>query len=116
MVLDLKIPASEVALNFPKGLSNEAFETLCLENKELLIEREANGTITVMTPVSFTSGDHEADFIADLKIYARKYGGKALSSATGFTLPDTSIKSPDASYVSQDKVSAVSEDQLRRFP
>lgn len=69
MVIELKIPTSEVELNFPKGLTTEEFEALCFANKELVIEREPNGKITVISPVSVSSGDNEAEFIADLKIY-----------------------------------------------
>ncbi len=75
MVLEIKIPANGVELNFPNGLSKEAFEALCFANKELVIEREPDGKINVMSPVSTSSGDNEAEFIADLKIYERKFGG-----------------------------------------
>lgn len=115
MVLELKLPADIIELNFPKGLSNEAFEELCFANKELVVEREPDGKITVMSPVAPSSGDNEAEFVADLKIYARKFGGKSYSSSTGFTLPDNSVKSPDASYVSAERIKPYSKEQLNRF-
>ncbi|MFT7120403.1 MAG: Uma2 family endonuclease [Neolewinella sp.] len=115
MVIELKIPTSEVELSFPKGLTTEEFEALCFANKELVIEREPNGKITVMSPVSVSSGDNEAEFIADLKIYVRQHGGKSFSSSTGFTLPDSSVKSPDASFVSAEKMALVSKEELNHF-
>jgi len=68
-----------------------------------------------MSPVSYKSGEYEADFIADLKHYARQYGGSALSSSTGFTLPDSSVKSPDAAYVSPEQSAKFSKEELRHF-
>ena len=115
MVLEIKIPATEVGLIFPNGLSNEAFEELCFANKELVIEREPDGKIIVMSPVAPSSGNNEAEFIADLKFYERKHGGRAFSSSTGFTLPDSSVKSPDASYVSADIISGFTKEQLDHF-
>ncbi len=104
MLLEIKIPASEVALTFPNGLSNEAFEELCFANQELVIEREADGKISIMSPVSLNSSEHEAEFIADLTLYARKHGGRSFSSQVAFTLKDGAIKSPDASYLSEDQL------------
>jgi len=115
MVLEIKIPASVVELNFPNGLSTEAFEELCFANKELVVEREPDGKITVMSPVAPLSEDNEAEFVADLKIYARKFGGKSYSSSTGFILPDDSVKSPDASYVSAERIAPYTKEQLRHF-
>lgn len=115
MVLELNLPADIVELNFPNGLSDQDFEKLCVANKELVVEREANGKITVISPVSTGSGDNEAEFIADLKMYSRKNGGSSFSSSTGFTLPDSSVKSPDAAYVSAEKMAALSSEDLKRF-
>ncbi|MEM9528073.1 MAG: Uma2 family endonuclease [Bacteroidota bacterium] len=115
MVLELNIPDTGIELSFPNGLSNEAFEELCFSNKELLVERESDGKIIVMSPVSGTSGDNEAEFIADLKFYERKHGGKAFSSNTGFTLPDPSLKSPDACYVSAEKMQHITSEDMLHF-
>lgn len=115
MVLELNIPDTGIELCFPNGLSNEAFEKLCFSNKELLVEREPDGKIIVMSPVSGESGDNEAEFIADLKFYERKNGGKAFSSNTGFTLPDTSVKSPDACYISAKKMESVTKEDMLHF-
>jgi len=65
MVLELTIPDTKIELSFPGGLSQEGFEQLCFANKELIVEREADGKIKIMSPVSYKSGEYEADFIAD---------------------------------------------------
>ncbi len=115
MVLEINIPASGVELNFPEGLSNEAFEELCFANKELLIEREPDGKINIMSPVSPYSSGNEAIFITFLTLYALENGGKAYSSQVGFKLPDDSVRMPDACYVSEQELSKYSKDQLKHI-
>jgi Uma2 family endonuclease len=115
MVLEIKIPASEVELNFPNGLSHQDFEALCFANKELLIEREPNGKIKIMSPMSPYSSNNEAEFIADLKLYTRAHGGKAYSSQVGFLLPDNSVRMPDACYVSQKQIARYSSEDLKHI-
>lgn len=115
MVLEIKIPANEVELNFPNGLSHQDFETLCFANKELLIEREPDGKIKIISPMSPYSSNNEAEFIADLKLYTRTHGGEAYSSQVGFLLPDDSVRMPDACYVSQEQVAQYSSEDLKHI-
>lgn len=115
MVLEIKIPVNEVELNFPDGLSHQDFEDLCFRNKDLLIEREPNGKIKIMSPMSPYSSNNEAEFIADLKLYARANGGMAYSSQVGFLLPDDSVRMPDACYVSQEQISRYSAEELKHI-
>ncbi|MEM7571757.1 MAG: Uma2 family endonuclease [Bacteroidota bacterium] len=116
MHLSLSLPKDLVTLRFPEQLSDQEFQEFCSLNGELHIEREPDGTIMVMTPVNLISGELESDFITDLKIWSRATGGgKVFSSATGFTLPDTSVRSPDASWISDEQVAQLPEDELQRF-
>lgn len=116
MSYTLRIPDVLNRLVFPRKMSIADFATLSSENPDLRMERHADGTLLIMSPVSFSSGGHEADFIADLKLYARQFGGEALSSSTGFLLPDGSVRSPDASYVSAEQLASISTADLHRFP
>lgn len=112
MVLELNLPATGIELNFPNGLSNEAFEELCFSNKELTVERGANGKIIVMSPVSGRSGRSELKFNGALYNYVMEYGGESFSSSTGFVLPDGAMKSPDACFVSQEKIDTLSDEDF----
>ncbi|MBC6995416.1 Uma2 family endonuclease [Neolewinella lacunae] len=115
MPLELTIPEAEVELNFPTSLSNEAFEALCLANKELLIERDPDGKIKVMSPVSGKSGRSELKFNGQLYNYVVEHGGESFSSSTGFALPDGSVKSPDACYVTALQMASLTETDLNHF-
>ncbi len=96
-------------------MSNEQFEAFCFANPELVVEREPDGTLTLMSPVSPISGNRENEISIDLGLYARKNGGKAFSSSTGFRLPDSSVRSPDACYVSAEQLAKFTDDDLRHF-
>ena len=80
------------------------------------IEREPDGTLLFMPPTAWISGNSESEFVADLKMYARKHGGKAPSTSTGYTLPDGSIRSAGGSYVSAEKSVAIPQKQWSKFP
>lgn len=115
MFLEIKIPTNEVELSFPDGLSHQDFEDLCFKNKDLLIEREPDGKIKIMSPMSPYSSNNEAEFIADLKLYARANGGKAYSSQVGFLLPDDSVRMPGACYVSREQIARYSSEELKHI-
>lgn len=111
----LEIPEMLFPLSYAGKVSREVFEDICFANPELVIEREPDGTIIFISPVSFISGNRENEISVDLGLYARKHGGKALSSNTGFTLPDGSVRSPDACYVSAKQLENLAEEDLRHF-
>ena len=108
-------PHAVAPLYSSKRISQEEFELLCREQPDLQAELEPGGTVKIMSPVGFDSSDNEAEFITELKLYARKVGGKSVSSAVGFKLPDGSIKSPDACYVAPQKLAAFNGKDLKRF-
>ncbi|MEM8584403.1 MAG: Uma2 family endonuclease [Bacteroidota bacterium] len=116
MSLQVKFPGKEVNLHLPEHTDRVSFEAFCAENPDLLIEREPDGTTTIMTPVNLRSGNFESNFIADLTIWARNEGGgEAYSSSTGFTLPDGSIRSPDAAWLSEERLSQIPDEELDHF-
>ena len=113
--ISIQLPDAGLALFVKRRMSNQEFEDFCFANPELVIEREADGTLTIMTPVSPISGGREAEFITDINLYVRAHGGRAYSSSTGFKLPDSSVKSPDACYVSAERIAGFTEEELRHF-
>ncbi len=98
-----------------KRITAEEFEAFCKKQPELQTELEADGRLKIMSPVGGTSGNRENQFNADLTYYERSVGGKSYSSSTGFRLPDGSIRSPDAAYLTDQQLSKLSPEQLVRF-
>jgi len=99
------------------GLTHDEFWELCSKNPELVIEREANGQITVMSPVGFKTGERENIINAYLTIWSIENGkGTTASPSTGFVLPSGEVRSADASWISDERLEGIEEDELDRFP
>jgi Uma2 family endonuclease len=79
-------------------MSGEEFLWFCQENKDLRIERNCNLEIILMTPVTSLTGFWNMEISRQLANWAiTQNTGFAFDSSTGFTLPDRSALSPDAS-------------------
>src|SRR6187399_2159617 len=93
-------------LNFQPGLrlTDRAFARLCRANPDLRLERTAKGALVIMPPAGTDSGGRNLQLSVQLGIWANHSGlGRAFDSSTGFTLPNGAIRSPDASWVAQDR-------------
>ncbi len=94
--LTLELPR-DVALH----VSNEEFTALATANRDLRLERTADGELIVNPPTGDDTGRRNASITADLVIWSRQYGGISYDSSTGFRLPNGATRSPDAAWVEQ---------------
>jgi len=85
-------------------------------NKGLRIEREKTGEIVVMTPAGNRTGMKSLYIGRMLGNWAEVDGrGYAFDSNTGFSLPDGSMLSPDASWVECKRWDAMTETQKDEY-
>ncbi len=97
-------------------MSDDEFFAFCQANPELNIERNAEREIIIMTPTGSLSGRFNASISAQLYQWNENHSsGVVFDSSTGFTLPDQSVKSPDASWVSLEKWSRLTTEQQEKF-
>ncbi len=98
------------------SMTDEEFLWFCFENKDLRIERNSNLEIKIMSQVTTKSNYGSGAAFAQLYMWSiQTKKGYVFGSSTGFTLPDRSVFSPDASWVSNEKWSALSDDDKDRF-
>jgi Uma2 family endonuclease len=98
------------------SMTDDEFATFCVENSGLRIERNSNLEIIIMSPVSTLSGLHSSEVFGQLYQWnAKERNGVVFDSSTGFTLPDRSVFSPDASWISLDKWKQISEEDKSKF-
>ena len=84
------------------------FARLCAANPDLRLERTAHGELIVMAPAGTDTGGRNADLSALLWIWNRTAGlGRVFDSSAGYTLPNSAIKAPDASWIANDRWQAV---------
>lgn len=97
-------------------LTPEQFERVCAENREAVLELDAEGRLIMMTPTGSETGSRNGELFFQLKLFANRAGAwKAFDSSTGFRLPDGSVFSPDASLLRLDRWRALSPEERRGF-
>ncbi|MEM7655966.1 MAG: Uma2 family endonuclease [Bacteroidota bacterium] len=102
--------------NYSAHMSDTELFEFCVANQELRIERDADQNILIMAPVGGGSGFYEKDFITDIEIWVRQTKlGISFSSSTGFLLPNGAMRSPDASWLSDEKWQSLTAEQKQGF-
>ena len=98
-------------------LSDDQFFEFCQLNRDLRIERNAGGGITIMPPTGGETSDRNAEITMQLRLWAKRDGtGVTFDSSGGFVLPNGAMLSPDASWVSRDRFAALTAEQRTKFP
>ena len=116
MTLTTSRPQSALRLPLDLRLTPEQFGLVCAENREAVLELDADGRLIAITPTGSETGSRNGELFFQLKFYAKRAGGwKAFDSSTGFCLPDGSVFSPDASLLLLDRWQALSPDERRGF-
>ncbi len=96
-----------------EGLSKEHFNQLTARYPELQMERESNGNINIMAPIKGGSGIRENKLSYRVRHWRMEtQKGESFSPSTGFDLPDGATKSPDAAWVSQEKMDSLTGEQI----
>lgn len=100
----------------PFVVTDEDFFELCAKNQDLRMERTAGGNVIIMPPTGGTTGIRNADLTGQLWTWNEQaQTGICFDSSTGFRLPNSAIRSPDASWVPQERWDALSQEQRERF-
>ena len=98
-------------------LTDEQFFQLCQHNQDLRIERTAQGELILMPPTGWKVGSQNAKLTARLGNWTDANGtGIASDSSTGYTLPNGANRSPDASWISRERLEALNPDPARFMP
>jgi Uma2 family endonuclease len=113
--VDVRTVPRSLVLDPP--LTDAEFEALCRANDDVQFERTKEGVIHMNPPAGGLSGDGNAEIIWQLRDWWKSHRrGKVFDSNTGFYLADGSMLSPDAAYVSVEKLNGLTKDQLTGFP
>ena len=111
------VSAGKVILNVENvGLTPEQFDRLCRDNRDLRLELTARKEIVIMPPAFTRTGIQNAEISRQLGNWAERDGtGIAGDSSTGFSLPNSAVRAPDASWIRRDRWDALTEDQQNSF-
>jgi len=105
-----------IRLRFDRPMTDEELLRFCARNDMARIERDANGELIVMSPTGMEGGGVEGDVFGELRNWALEdRRGKAYGPNAGFTLPDSSMRAADASWVSWPRIHALTPEQREGF-
>lgn len=107
-----------ITLRLPDELNftDEKFFLLCGVNRELRLERTANGDIIVMPPTGGITGNRNQEITRQVGNWTRiDKTGAAFDSSTGFKLPNGADRSPDAAWVLLSRLAKLSPEQKKKF-
>ncbi len=108
-LLTVNLPDSE-------SMTTEQFYQFCQLNRDLRIERTANGEVIVMPPAFSDTGNRNLKIGQQLANWADRDGtGETFDSSTGFTLPNGAIRAPDTSWIKLERWNALTEQQKASF-
>ncbi len=110
--------SSPIVLRMPPELqmTEKQFFEFCQINRDLRIERNQFGEISIMPPTGSETGNRENNILGQLWVWSEQDGtGIAFSSSTGFKLSTGAERSPDASWMKLERWNALSPEQQQRF-
>jgi Uma2 family endonuclease len=114
----IQIKTSPLTVNLPAlvQMTDEQFYEFCQANRDLRIERSANGEVIIMPPAFSDTGNRNIKISQQLANWADQDGtGETFDSSAGFTLPNGATRSPDASWIRLNRWNALSEEQKASF-
>jgi len=98
-------------------IDDDALFELCARNRDLRIERTAEGDLIVMPPTGGQTGRRNFLLTSRLAVWAERDGtGIGFDSSTGFVLPNGAERAPDLAWVRRDRWKALTAEQQRKFP
>lgn len=110
--------SSPIVLLLPPELqmTDEQFFEFCQVNRNLRIERNKLGEISIMPPTGSETGNRNFNIALQLGIWAEQDStGICFDSSTGFKLSTGAERSPDASWIKLDRWNTLTPQQQQRF-
>lgn len=99
------------------SLNRGQFYQLCQNNPDLILERDPQGKLIIMSPVGGESGAQEASLIFKVSLWNdQSQLGIVFSSSTIFSLPQGGDRSPDVAWVSRYNWEKLTHAEREGFP
>lgn len=97
-------------------LTDDEFEQISRNNRDLKFERTAKGGLVIMSLTGGDTGERNAELNGQLWLWNRQFRlGHLYDSSTGFRLPNGAIRSPDAAWVSQARWESLTPGQRQKW-
>lgn len=106
-----------VTLQPTLALTDEQFEQVARDNRDLKFERTATGELLIMAPTGGDTGNRNFELYGPFWAWNKKAQlGFGFDSSTAFKLPSGAIRSPDIAWVVRSSWLALTPEQRQQFP
>ena len=100
-----------------ESMTDDEFFVFCEKNRRIRIERDTNNQIYILPQLGLEISRLNCEFSSTVGNWNRvSKTGKVFGSDAGYYLPDTSMRSPDVSWMSNEKWASLSAKEKRQFP
>jgi Uma2 family endonuclease len=97
-------------------MNDARFFEFCQINRDLRIERTAQGDLVIIAPAGGSSGHGNSELNYLFNAWARVAGGgKIFGSSTGFRLFSGAVRAPDLAWVRDEQLNTLTEDDWDHF-
>jgi Uma2 family endonuclease len=95
----------------------EQFTQLAAINRDMRLERTAEGELIVNPPAGSESGMYNSRLTGELYFWnrAKENIGVVFDSSAGFTLPNGAVRAPDASWISRERWESLTPKEKKGF-
>jgi Uma2 family endonuclease len=98
-------------------LTDAELEALCIASDWFRLERTREGKILMHPPTGLLTGDGNSEITSQLRAWWKTHRlGRVVDSNGTYFLADSSMLSPDASYVLPNKLKGLTKGELTGFP
>lgn len=109
-----------IVINFRELLaeiSDDRFEDFCRQNPDVEMEMTKEGELVIMPPTGGTTGNRNFSLIVVFGNWLEKDGrGIGFDSSTVFKLPNGAKRSPDLSWVKNERWEKLTAKEQEKFP
>jgi len=114
--IELDTPVRVVLNVRSLGLTDDQFLRLCSDNRDFRIEMSAQGELIIMPPAGSKTGRRNFIIVQRLANWSEQDGtGVGFGADTGFTLPNSSKRGPDAAWMSRERCNRIPEEQQEKL-
>ncbi len=100
----------------PEPMTDDEIMAFSRANKGFPVERDEEGYLIVMSPTGQEGSEKNLEILLELGLWNRAYGhGVVTESNGGYTLPDTSLRAPDAAWTAAERMAHVTPAERKRF-
>lgn len=103
-----------VIKSIPDLHDDDALARLSRAESQWHFELDADGSL-IVSPTFSEGGARELEAGLQLYGFAKRVGGKAFGSSAGFRLPDNSVRSPDAAWMSSERIASLTPEERTKF-